>query len=520
MEILLLRGILLVFCTFFNLVLAFLLFGKRKENKVSFHLGFVALFSALYCFTCALSDLSAKGPFSYSIKLFWTRATWLGILILPAYFTFLYYFTRKTRHIRLKAFLWYLTAGIIAFLSLTTPYFIESINTESSEILIKPGILNPLGRFYIIFAITTGLIYILRDYFQSRGLRRLQIKYLVLGLVIYSIGGILFTGILPLLKGKTGPYTDISALLSSVWVGLTSYTIIRYRLMDIGVAPGKTVAFLFSLFTVFWGIFLIIFIQYQLPVSVSFFQLLPLILLFSFGLLQLNKFYENLTRIYFYPGFFKRKIIVSDLEKELYCLLEMKKLSYLLTETLKKTFDLNKIAILTKKPRKEGFHLQKVLGFKKKEILKFSKDESFLALVKKNKKPFGTQEILIPLKKVKAKEEKEKLKSLNNKLKELKIEVVIPLLFERKVIGIIFLGERFSSEAFSEEDIELLATFSLEASVALRNTLLYSEVKKRKEDLERFYRLTVEKGIKILKLEKKVLELEKKLKKTTKKGLK
>jgi len=49
------------------------------------------------------------------------------------------------------------------------------------------------------------------------------------------------------------------------------------------------------------------------------------------------------------------------------------------------------------------------------------------------------------------------------------------------------------------------------ASVVLHNANLYSEVKKRKEELERFYRLTVGREMKMVELKKRNLELEQKL---------
>lgn len=507
METLFLRGALLILCALFNLSLAVLLFVKKRENRAAFHLAITAIFSAIFSFIAAVTNFSWSDQVSYSAKLFWNRATWLGVLILPAYLCFVYYFTGRTKRIRAKALFWYSIAIIISLLALFTPYFIELLIVESPTPVEKPGTLDVWGRIYIIAAIAVGLFYILKEYSLSRGFRRLQLKYFVLGLVIYGIGGIVFTGILPIVQGAS-KYFDITALFSSFWVGLTSYAIVRYRLMDIRIALGKLIVFLLSFFTAIYFSSILIFVDQQLtePLPVSTLILLTILLIIS--LLKLTEFYEGLVEMYFYPGFTKKRFILSSLEKELAYLLEIGLFSSLLTQSLNKAFGLTKMAILTKKVRQEGFDLQKNLYFDEKEVSKLLRDETFVSLIQKTKRPFEAQEIQSFGDK---KANRQELRRIKKRLNEIGIEVLMPLLFERKIIGIILLGEKGSKEAFSAEELQLLTGISRQASIALRNTLLYSEAKKRKEELERFYRLTVDKEIKIVDLKRKILELERQL---------
>jgi hypothetical protein len=514
MEILFLRGVLLILCGLFNLSLAVLLFVKKKENKAVFHLAITAVFSSLFSFIAAITNFSWNSQISYSAKLLWNRATWLGVLILPAYLCFVYYFTGRTKRIRTKALFWYAIAIAISLLALFTPYFIEFLVIESPTPIEKPGMLDVFGRIYIIAAIIVGLSYILKEYSLSRGFRRLQLKYFVLGLVIYSIGGIIFTGILPIVQGAS-KYFDITALFSSFWVGLTSYAIVRYRLMDIRIALGKIVVFLLSLFTAIYFSSILIFVDRQLAEPLPITTLILLTVLLIISLLKLTEFYEGLVQMYFYPGFTKKRFILSNLEKELTYLLEIGLFSSLLVQSLNKAFGLTKIAILTKKAREERFDLQKNLYFDEKGIKKLLTNKSFLSVIGKTKRAFEVQEIPTLLDK---KASKEEFRTIRGMLSKIGVEVLIPLLFERKIIGLIFLGEKNSGEAFSSEELQLLTNISRQASIALRNTLLYSEAKKRKEELERFYRLTVDKEIRIVDLRRKILDLERRLNENKEEG--
>ncbi|MBD3208353.1 MAG: hypothetical protein GF370_02790 [Candidatus Nealsonbacteria bacterium] len=57
------------------------------------------------------------------------------------------------------------------------------------------------------------------------------------------------------------------------------------------------------------------------------------------------------------------------------------------------------------------------------------------------------------------------------------------------------LGEKVPWGIFSREGISFLKDLGERVSRALSNTLLYSEVRKRREGLKWFYRLTVEKEL-------------------------
>jgi signal transduction histidine kinase len=83
------------------------------------------------------------------------------------------------------------------------------------------------------------------------------------------------------------------------------------------------------------------------------------------------------------------------------------------------------------------------------------------------------------------KKEKRKLERLKENMKRIEAALCLPLLFEGKIIGMIVLGNKLSGEAYSAQDIDLLTTFSQQASIAFQNARLYSEVKGFSEKLEK-----------------------------------
>jgi hypothetical protein len=235
------RGIVLLVSFVFNSIFAFFIWFKGK-TKTTFHLGFVAFFSAIYALIYGITFIISGN------KLLGIRATWLGVLILPAYITFVYYFTEKTRHIKLKSFFWYTGAIIISYIAIATPY-IEKTNNPVYP-YVDPaayGPLAPLGRIYIVVCLITSFVYLLRDFFKSQGLKRSQLEYFILGMSIYTVGGMLTAGLIPLLYPAFS-YIDISAVLSVFWVGLTTYAIFKRELFEIRIILTELLVGLFSIF--------------------------------------------------------------------------------------------------------------------------------------------------------------------------------------------------------------------------------------------------------------------------------
>lgn len=231
-----LRGIGLLITGFLNLFLALFLWFRTKRTPAIFHLGWLAFFSMFYALTFGLVWSFWKiAPHNLLLSL--NRATWLGILGLPPFIIFIYYFMGKTKKIKAISYSFYFIAIALVSLSLFTPLMIINIDLNLSPPGIRPedyGILQIPGRLFIIFCLILGLVNLLKYYFQTTGFKKLQIKYFLLGISVYAIGVLIFAGFLPLFLKKSS-YIDIGAYLSFVWVGLTTYAIVKYQLMEIRV---------------------------------------------------------------------------------------------------------------------------------------------------------------------------------------------------------------------------------------------------------------------------------------------
>lgn len=285
-------GILMFACGFLNLIFALILWFKGK-TKATFHLGWVALFSAITAFTFG-------GVFLFDDKLFWSRASWLTILILPAYIIFVYHFSGETKNIKLKSFFWYSLAILLSVLALTTPYVIKNISPDyPSNPIVEQGFLRPVGRIYGIISMSVGLYYLLKEYLKSKEFRKLQIKYFILGFSMYGIGGILLTGIMPLLYPEFIG-TGFSVFLSIFWIGLTTYAIFKKKLFEIRIILTEILVALI-------GIILLVQIFLAETLEAQIFEIVLFLLFSVIGYLLIKTTYQDI----------KRKEEAEQLSKEL-----------------------------------------------------------------------------------------------------------------------------------------------------------------------------------------------------------
>jgi PAS domain S-box-containing protein len=232
MDILKIRAITLFIVAIFNLTLVFILWYKLQKDKPRLWLGFSALFSGLYAFFCGATYFF-WGP-DLELSIFWYKTTWLGILMLPPFVIFTYYFNENTRRLKIKAAILYFLAFIIIFLVFKTDLFIKSLRLEGFTISSIAGNFDIIGRLYILLCLSWSLYNLLKNYFKAKDFRKLQLKYFIAGTLIFAVSGIITTSIVPYMI-KESPFYDIAAYLSFIWIGLTTYAILKYNLLDVRV---------------------------------------------------------------------------------------------------------------------------------------------------------------------------------------------------------------------------------------------------------------------------------------------
>jgi hypothetical protein len=476
--------ILVVIVDLIGLTFGILVLRKNFKNPQN-QLFFLMTISALGWITFAyLSDLPFL--FNYSILLNRIIYFFLSWFFVSAYF-FSIYFPKKEKTPRLVDLInkLYLVLGIsIAILSLFTPLIIKGVKkTEWGTDLIL-GSLFPL--FYIFgFTWIIPIILLIKKFFYLSDIEKLQMKYFLVGFVIFFLLNIIFNAILPTIRG-TYEYYWFGNLSIIFFLGFTGYAIVAHRLFGIEVILTEILVGLI-------GLLLIVQIFTAQTILWKVINGLIFLLFCVFGYLLIRSAYQEIRKREEAERFKNTSLKLKEKMSEI---LDLKEIVSQIMETLMETFQTDKISLALKQMTSEFYQFRKTVGFSEKELSSLIRDTNLCSLLEKSQKPST----------------KEELKEIEYFLEKNEIFLLLPLFLKQKLTGIIFFGEKKSKTPYSKEDIELLETLSYQISTFLNNSLLFEEIKKDKEILEKFYKLTVGRELRMAELKQKIKKLEEKLK--------
>ncbi len=86
---------------------------------------------------------------------------------------------------------------------------------------------------------------------------------------------------------------------------------------------------------------------------------------------------------------------------------------------------------------------------------------------------------------------------------ELDVELLIPMIFEERLLGCICLGKKRSGRNYSADDFRILSNLAVQLALAVKNGVLYEESEKDKEKYQRLYNDSAETNRKLVQMDQK-----------------
>ncbi len=175
----------------------------------------------------------------------WGRFTFAAACVVPAAFlSFAWVYPAPSNWPRLEIRRAVWAAGLAAMLTSATTRLVAHTHggLGAAGLTRESGPLYPLFALYFLATAVTGLAVFITKWRRARGLARVQLQYLGIGLVIAATGGVTANLLVPLITGQSrysalGPYCLLPLVL------LVSHAIIRHRLLDLRVVIRRSVAF-------------------------------------------------------------------------------------------------------------------------------------------------------------------------------------------------------------------------------------------------------------------------------------
>ena len=182
-----------------------------------------------------VANFMCDQPAFYSQALVLNRfATASGlVLAIPLVaFTSAYPFNRDRVYIEW----WFILApfGVFALLSMFSNLVVAAVETKSwgTNVIQGPAFPYLVGWGVLVFI--GAAVSVVRKYRRATGAERAQSLYLFLGLGIFVGSAMLLGAVLPLFTG-TNELAKLVSLATIPFLGFTSYSMIRHRLMDVQV---------------------------------------------------------------------------------------------------------------------------------------------------------------------------------------------------------------------------------------------------------------------------------------------
>jgi len=448
----------------FYTILLIIIIGSTKTKITSYY-----MFNIISLMIWSFGSFMMKANIPPS-PLFWNRILVIGLICTPVtFYHFTVLLTGKVEQ-RWKINLSYLITTILIFFNFCGYVIIEVGVTKEGFVNYRLGPLAAglaiMSLGYLSLAFTCVLAEV-----KSNKIPYARVKYILFGLFLTFIGAVL--NLIP----QIGKY-PVDIVLSSINALLIAYSIYKYKFLEIKVVVKKGIAY--SLYTIMLsGMYIggILAIQTLLTNIIGIKNLTGTLMIAGvISLLVLQPIINHLQKLIdeiFYKENLNHQKILKQFSQVINNVLDLDELTDLILDTVKKAIH-PKDVYLALKHSSDYFTLynlsEKMQGPEKLKynehhpiVQWFSNDEILLS--------YGDIERLPYFKSLWSSEVKQ--------LRDLKMDVMIPIKFRDDVIGMLIVSEKKGGESYSQNEMDLLYTLMNNAAVVIDNAKIYEKTKQQ-----------------------------------------
>jgi len=347
---------------------------------------------------------------------------------------------------------------IFIFLILFTDLFIQQITITPAGIDVDLGIAYTAWTVFFVLFFGWGVIELFVKYFDSRGIIRTQIKYILFAILATMVGAYSFNILLPLFGNYR--YIHVGPFFTTVMVAIIAYAIAKHHFLDIRLVIARffSYALLLVIFASLYSaaIFLASYIifDFSIPPKTLVF-LITLTVGISFSFQPIKKFLESATDEVFYKEGYDSEVFLKEIGNIMSATLSLDDLSQNFLEFIVKNFKISQANLILF----EGKRHFKVYGFPKRAhfteeqirgLRRF--DDGVIIFEELNKAPLG--EIL----------------------RQHQMTACSFLEAKGKKIGLLLLGEKLSGDVLSSQDIKVVEIMTPQAAVTVQNAQAFDEI--------------------------------------------
>ena len=464
------RLTILFLTTCANFALGVVVWRKNPSQHVNQRFALLSASVASWVLSNALVGTYAGTPQG----ILWARAAFVSAALIPiAFFLFVSVFPtpRPSPSRTLSSTL--LTGGAVAAILSATPLIARTTSSPNGVLHVAYGPLHPLFGVYFISALVCSLGFLYRKLRMLAGVERLQVRYVLLAISIPILGGTITNLLIPLALASS-QFSQIGPLFSILMIALIAHAIIRYRLMNIRLAMRRGFAYLLSISTVS-ALFLIILwlgsrrltSRTQVPMWIELLLVVLIAVLFH----PLKNSVQTWVDRYFFREPYDYQRVVRDVSRNMAAILDLQSLLRYSCDTITKTVQAEYVGAYAKDSAGTLFTCL-ILHRAVPDAPGPGAIEAHSPLPIHLTK---TRQALF-LDELSRAGQTSELGSLRDELRRLGAEIVLPIHDDGTLTGFFLIGPKLSVDPYFSEDIDLLRTLTSQATIAIKNAQLYSQV--------------------------------------------
>lgn len=445
-----------------NLGLALAVYLRNSRSAVN--RAFAAAVVTIVCWL-ALAFLSDQALFrSYALLLNrLTLGTGLLMGVLLVYFALLFPKRDEPLGIGWRGFL---AAGLLlAGLTCATPLVVAGVEFESWGTNILSGPLLPAMALWLGAGVICIFTVLIRRFRRVSGRRRAQLKFMLLGLILFTVTSLALGLVVPMITGSY-ELSGLNTFASLFLVGFTAYAMTKHRLMDIRLVVLRGAAYT-ALVAVCGALLALLLALMKKPLSVLpstaadvvFFVAMAIAL---FGFQPVRRLLERTTDRIFYRQRYDPQRLLADLSAAMASTLDLDELAGFIADMLKRHMKLTFVVVTYDDALRPG-----VVGTEDRlapksvtELRRLCKDSTLLLA---DDLDVGSE--------------------AGRVLARHEARAVVPLAIEHEVIGAVILGAKQSGEMLTTLDVQFLRILAPEAAIGMNNAQLFDEKNQRVREL-------------------------------------
>jgi PAS domain S-box-containing protein len=376
----------------------------------------------------------------------------------------------KTKGVALPA------ALCFTFVALSfTPLIVAGAQRAANKTNFVYGPLHPVFSLYVAATLGFALYTLWRKLRLATGLRKLQLRYLLLGILLGAAGAVTTNVVIPLVW-KTSQYSVLGPYFSLLMVSFSAHAIIRHRLMDIRLVVERGFVFLLSVATA--GLIFIAIIAavsyltgteaHDLSLALQVTVALGIALAFQ----PLKQRIQNALDRYLYRESYDYRAIMREASRTVASLLNLKSLVEYLCKTVSDTLRPDSVSVFVRDSMQDSFNLvahESIFDDKPDLADVLAISSPLPTFLQRHRQILLRDDYGSAVTGIGAELAIEQLTALGG-------DFVIPMMSEGELIGLLIVGPKRSGDAYFSDDLELLSTLSHQAVIAMRNAQLYRQV--------------------------------------------